>query len=134
MDGSRFDAWTRRRFGLAAGGVAAALTGLIPTGEDAAAKNKRKKRCRKLGQVCTPGGKKKCCGDRFCARSFTFTVADRCCKGGGERCTGEEDATCCTGLCTLAGECFCKTGGQSCDRNGQCCSRKCSGGKCTGPA
>ena len=133
MDGSRFDAWTRRRFGLAAGGVAAALAGLIPTGEDAAAKRKRKKRCRKPGKICTPGGKK-CCGKRFCARPFSFPEADRCCKGGGEPCTGTQDPTCCTGDCTPAGECFCKTGGQPCDRNGQCCSRKCSGGTCTGPA
>jgi hypothetical protein len=133
MDGLRFDAWTRRRFGLAAGGAAAFLAGLIRASDDVAAKKKRRKRCRKLSQVCTQGGKKKCCGDRFCARPFTFTVEDRCCKGGGERCTGEEDPTCCTGICTLAGDCFCKTGGQPCDRNGQCCSGKCSGGTCTGP-
>ena len=134
MDGSRFDAWTRRRIGLAAGGVAAALGGLIPLGEDGTAKKKRKKRCRKLGRLCTQGGKKKCCGNRFCARPFTFPVEDRCCKGGGEQCTVEEASTCCTGECLLTGECFCKTGGQPCDRNGQCCSRKCSGGTCTGPA
>jgi hypothetical protein len=36
MDGARFDAWTRRRFGLTAGGLAAALFG-----EVAAAKKKR---------------------------------------------------------------------------------------------
>ncbi len=132
MDGLRFDAWTRRRFGLAAGGAVATLLGLLGSGTDDA--KAKKKRCRKLGKLCTQGGKKKCCGNRFCARPFTFTAADRCCKGGGEPCTGDEDPTCCTGVCTLAGECFCKTGGQPCDRNGQCCSRKCSGGTCTGPA
>ena len=43
MDDSRFDAWTRRRFGLAAGGLSASLLGLVSL-DDAAAKKKRKKK------------------------------------------------------------------------------------------
>ncbi len=57
MDGSTFDAWTRRRFGLAAGGVLAALASL----HGASAKKKRGKRCKKLCAGCKPGGKRKCC-------------------------------------------------------------------------
>ena len=48
MDGSRFDAWTRRRFGLAAGGAIGSLLGLQIAGSDDAEAKKRKKRCRKL--------------------------------------------------------------------------------------
>jgi hypothetical protein len=40
MEGSRFDAWTRRRFGLAAGGVAGSLFGLLAR---EAAESKKKK-------------------------------------------------------------------------------------------
>ena len=130
MDGSRFDAWTRRRFGLVAGGFAAVLAGLIPGGEDVAARKKRrKKRCKKLGQRCTQGGKKKCCR-KPCARPFGLTQEDRCCKGGGESCTPGPDSACCTGICGVSGECFCKTAGQGCDRDGQCCSKKCTGNLC----
>jgi hypothetical protein len=45
MDGSQFDVWTRRRFGLAAGGLSASLLTLASL-EDAEAK-KRKKRKKK---------------------------------------------------------------------------------------
>ena len=41
MDGSRFDGWTRRRFGLAAGGAVTALLGLAGR-RDAAAKHGNK--------------------------------------------------------------------------------------------
>jgi hypothetical protein len=43
MDGSQFDAWTRRRLGLAAGGLATSLAVLTATGSIAARKGKRKR-------------------------------------------------------------------------------------------
>ena len=58
MDGSRFDAWTRRRLGLVAGSLVTAALGGLHMG-DVEAKNKHQKhkqRCLKLGEVCTPGG------------------------------------------------------------------------------
>jgi hypothetical protein len=54
MDGSRFDTWTRRRFGLAAGGLATALLGLV-TLDDLEARKKRrrkKKKRKKKPNVC----------------------------------------------------------------------------------
>ena len=42
MDTGRFDAWTRRRFGLGVSGLAAGLLG-VATGGDVAAKKKKKK-------------------------------------------------------------------------------------------
>ena len=65
MDSSRFDTWTRRRFGLATGGMVATLARLAsPADADAKNKNKQKKktkkkqRCRKLGQICRQTGKR----------------------------------------------------------------------------
>ena len=98
MDGPEFDAWTRRRFGLAAGGALAALSGSIET---AAKKNKKKrknkKRCRKLQQRCTPGGKRKCCGDLRCAvHSANAGIQTFCCKTEGKSCSDAGD--CCDPL------------------------------------
>ena len=51
MDGSRFDAWTRRRFGLTTGGILAGLLGARSLDDAAAAdKQKRRKRRRKRRQ------------------------------------------------------------------------------------
>lgn len=60
MDGSRFDLWTRRRFGLVAGGAAAVLTGILELdGTTARKKRRRKKRkwrdgtnCRAVDEIC----------------------------------------------------------------------------------
>jgi hypothetical protein len=56
MDEARFDAWTRRRFGLTTGGLLASLVGLALAADDATAKRRRKK-CKKSEKRC---GKKKC--------------------------------------------------------------------------
>jgi hypothetical protein len=104
MDGSRFDAWTRRRFGIATGGVLASLLGGLAV-EDAEAKkhhkhkkhHKRKKRCLKLRASCTPGGKHKCCGDLKCrVDSVDEGVHTVCCKTEGKHC--DDTAECCSGL------------------------------------
>ncbi len=99
MDGTRFDAWTRRRFGLATGGGIAALLALAAA-ETAEAKKrkKRKKRCRKLGRTCKPGGKRKCCGTLKCDRiSFEPNPKNRCCRKAGQPCS--DDLDCCQNLC-----------------------------------
>ena len=90
MDGSRFDAWTRRRFGSAAGSLAAVLL----SGNEAAAKKERK-RCQKAGKTC--GGKKRCCGQLRCAQTGEVNPVDRCCRHteGGSCATS---ADCCLPL------------------------------------
>jgi hypothetical protein len=63
MDDGRFDAWTRRRFGLGFGGLAAGLLGAA-TGQGAVAKKKKKpkgctrkqkQKCRRQDRVCEKG-------------------------------------------------------------------------------
>lgn len=103
MDGPKFDSWTRRRFGLAAGGALAALTGLAGVGA-----KKKRKRCRKLGRKCKPGGKRKCCGQLKCdATGFASQLPKVCCKTKGKPCADERD--CCEGLgcCGAIGELVC---------------------------
>jgi hypothetical protein len=132
MDGSRFDDWTRRRFGLAAGGVVAALLGLNALDVEAKKKKKKKKkkrkkkRCRKLAQVCTQGGKKKCCSGQLCGHSLFSNVGDRCCLPGGATCTAATATDCCTTSCGADNRCFCKGPGQPCNSNSQCCSNVCT--------
>lgn len=103
MNGSRFDAWTRRGLGLAAAGLVASLSGAPGFGAtDAEAK---KKRCRKLQQACKPGARKK-----------------RCCKGQGLLCeivVGLEGRHCCLGV------------GAACTETADCCGfLDCGGGTC----
>lgn len=97
MRGSRFDSWTRRRFGLTAGALAAAHFGLSNLSADARKKHKRrkhKKRCRKLGETCTDGGRA-CCSGRTCGGDPALGTF--CCQQGGETCSGNED--CCNRQC-----------------------------------
>ncbi len=98
MDGPQFDAWTRRRFGLAAGGLAAALAEWHTT--DARKKRKRK-RCRKFGKPCTRGAKRKCCGKLRCdVHSGNGSQQTVCCKTEGKSC--EQVTDCCFPLqCNL---------------------------------
>ena len=103
MDEARFDAWTRRRIGVAAGGLATTLFGLASS--DAAAKKTRKTRCRRLGASCKTGGKRTCCGTLKCSRiSFDASPKTRCCRKKDQPCS--DSADCCAGLCCqLSGTC-----------------------------
>lgn len=98
LDGSQFDAWTRRRFGLVTSGAAAAgLLGLIGLRDtEAKKKNKnKKKKCRKLGQSCDQTQKeKKCCkNSQLCAQVQHKGGGNFCCKQRGQGCGKDED--CC---------------------------------------
>jgi hypothetical protein len=88
MDGSRFDAWTRRHFGLVAGTLAASLLG-IAARDDADAKKKKnrkkKKRCKTLFQGCNPKKKRRCCQSLAC-EAPTGSSAKRCCIDDNESC------------------------------------------------
>jgi hypothetical protein len=115
VDDARFDAWTRRRFGLAAGGLASAILGLAAVGEGEARKKHRRKHKRKHRKRCKPGetrcGKKcvqgTCCPGYYCGEacscgrtveggSFCFTTAFesicRQCESSGD--CGDEGFQC----------------------------------------
>jgi hypothetical protein len=93
MDGARFDAWTRRRFGRFAGGVLAALRGTAPLAEMDAKRKKRKGRCKRVKAACKPGGKRKCCKQLVCRDKGRGDPDFRCCKPDGEACTSSDE--CC---------------------------------------
>jgi hypothetical protein len=105
MDGSRFDAWTRRRFGLATGGAIAAAFGLATL--DAAAtkrkkrRRKKRKRCVKLLRPCRVGGRK-CCHEHVC-QSFDTGANGTffCCKAEGQSCTTGQPQCCPPWLCVI---------------------------------
>jgi hypothetical protein len=105
LDGSRFDAWTRRRLTLATGGLLASLAPLGILDEAAAKKKKRKKkRCRKLGAACTPGAKRKCCDSFTCSTiNLEPGTQTRCCKYTLQACV--DDLECCQGLGCINGIC-----------------------------
>ncbi len=113
MDGPGFDLWTRRRFGQAAGGIAATALALLGLTETEANKKKRrrrrKKRCKKFGDPCVQGGKRKCCGDLRCD-FHNNGVQTVCCRTEGKPCADELD--CCAGLvcCGVPGSGQCEIG------------------------
>lgn len=112
MDGTRFDAWTRRRFGLVTGGAIASILGLAGPGDvDAGNKKRRRRRrkknkktCRKIGQTCNINKKKQ-----------------RCCKSGQD----------CAQVQGLDGDRCCKEANSNCKKNTDCCgTRTCKQGTC----
>lgn len=126
MDGSRFDAWTRRGFGLAAGGLAGSLlaqTGILDT--EAKKKKKKKKcpKCREFAETCSADGKDACCCGLNCRP--VDSTGSFCCRAGSTPCSTSGE--CCSGNC-LQGFCICKFNGQACVSNNQCCSFNCTGG------
>ena len=111
VDDSRFDTWTRRKFGLAAGGAAAggllALAGLDDA--DARRRGRRRRRrpqCRRLGQTCNDEIKEqKCCrASQLCAQVTGRGSGNFCCQQIGSSC--ETSTDCC--------------GNNACDVNFQC--------------
>ena len=116
MDGSRFDAWTRRKFGLAiGGGVASALgLGLLDAAD---AKKGNSKRCKRFQATCNPNGKK-CCKGLDCEEGA-------CCKKLGTKCT--DGSECCgTGICDnvvpeSTKTICCNLEGNFCKKDTNCC-------------
>jgi len=130
MDASRFDAWTRRRLGLVVGGGIASLAGLSLL-EDAEAKKKKKKRCRKSLQPC--GGKKKCCKELTCDDTLG-TEGNVCCKPLQGTCADQSECcgeTICDDVQGLSGLRCCVVVGEPCTATQDCCGNNaCSGGEC----
>jgi hypothetical protein len=124
MDGSRFDAWTRRQFGYFIGGFAS-LFGLAAIDEVEAKKkhkHKKKKKCKKLLVTC--GGKKKCCKGLTCDTRFG-TTGTICCKPLQRPCTDAGECCNAFGLCAnvdgLTGERCCTGVTGSCTVKEDCC-------------
>jgi len=131
MDAKHFDAWTRRRFGLAAGSAIAALFAL----RDADHVGARKRRCKKLGRACAFSGGH-CCGKLQCDYNyFTDSVPNDtfCCKPDGASCTSHE--SCCSTYCEADTD-TCKTcRGRDCTGQPDCCPQwGCEKGFCGGCA
>lgn len=132
MDGSCFDLWTRRRFGLAAGGGLAALAGLAGVGEA----KRRKQRCRKPGQACGKG--KRCCGNLAC--DTTPGGPGRfCCQELGAACANDKqccgDQLLCSDRIGVTEFFCCGITDAPCGGTGDCCgSLVCDAGSCKLPS
>jgi hypothetical protein len=123
MDGTRFDLWTRRRFGAAAGGVAASLLSFLTPASIAARKRKKKKkkRCTTLGVLCA--GAPACCGDLRCdiIGGGTASQIKLCCKRQG---SCRFNADCCVQrYCNAQKVCVaCEQANAACTPSGgECC-------------
>jgi hypothetical protein len=114
MDAKRFDRLTRslkdassRRALLQ--GVATTTVGLVTLQFDREAEakknRKRKKRCRRLGQSCSPAGKRKCCKRNGVICDDTALNRFRCCEAAGASCAAASeccDNNCVLGICRLS--------------------------------
>jgi hypothetical protein len=108
MDGSTFDRWTRRRVGLLAGGVVAALLRLSALDALAARKRRKKKKKRhgkSAGATCKAT-------DEIC------TGPEECCSGACANLPSSETAVCRRETCVMASE--------DCLTHGDCCAGGCS--------
>jgi hypothetical protein len=125
MNGSHFDVWTRRRFGLATGGALAAL-GLASFDAAEGRRKKRKKRCRKLHQTCDLDGKtKRCCKDLACIDETNDPDVGACCRPAQMSC--EEESQCCLSFecqqaIELLGKRCCAPFGVFCQEDSDCCA------------
>lgn len=151
MDDSRFDAWTRRRFGLAAGGAAAALLGralLLPSPAGARKKSRKKLElnsfgCVDVGKPCR-GRDVKCCSGICQGKKPKKGEKDRsrCVAHHVLGCEADEDF--CAGvivMCGTNGTCvrttgkasFCGAGGpcQACRKDKDCEADHGPGAACT---
>jgi hypothetical protein len=84
-------------------GVAGGLLVRLGLAADTSARRKhrrKKKRCRKLGETCVVGGKRKCCAGRTCsAVGADGDPQTRCCLENGAPCQQDQDC-CAPGLCS----------------------------------
>lgn len=114
MEDHRFDAWTRRRFGLASGGLLATLAGFgTDAGTDAKPDRKPKKCTRKevkCGKKCVKG---ECCPGKACDEACTCQRT----TSGATACLSDE-----VFLCDEATAC---SKNSDCGRFGRCVPSDC---------
>lgn len=108
MEGSRFDRWTRRRFGTTAAGLLGTILALqaVPEADARHRKKKRRKRnrCLDLAKACTQSHEQ-CCGKLEC-QDFGRPTGFRCCKPEGASCSKNRNDECCPDLtCDSGGTC-----------------------------
>jgi hypothetical protein len=137
MDGSRFDAWTRRRFGVATAGAVAAVIRLIERDSTTAKREHRHKipSCKKLKQPCKR--QHQCCDRvrRLTCDKVGSLPKRRCCYDYRTICSGV-DGECCRNLTCgavkgLDGRRCCAEAGGSCRGANDCClGALCVGGVC----
>ena len=82
MDGTSFDRWTRRRVGVAAGGLAGVLLSATGLGEVAA---KKKKCCLPVRATCSSDSQ--CCKGSVCGQRVGIDTISVCCVPDGQPCT-----------------------------------------------
>lgn len=126
LDETRFDTSTRRRFGLAVGGAAASVLGLLGaiglSDDDASAadrndrdrnndrdrrrrRRRRRNQCQKLGQTCDETRRRqRCCNDtQLCAQVPDLGTGTFCCKQLSQSCRDNTDCCgrnrCRSGIC-----------------------------------
>jgi hypothetical protein len=134
MESERFDAWTRRRFGMMAGGVTAAILSFVSAG-DVGAKKHGKVRCRKELQSCDPADKKqRCCSGLNCD-VFDEQVGLRCCLGLRSHCDMSANHCCgeltCGSAVGLRGSRCCAGKQGLCSEDADCCvGLGCGQGRC----
>jgi hypothetical protein len=136
MDSLRFDAWTRRRIGLATGGMAAfIISAIAPGGLNARKKRKKKKRCKKVTQSCKTGKhKRRCCNGLRCDQVEDLD-GRHCCRPLQATC-GETNECCLNFFCGMVNELppgtHCCGGSQvPCTEDADCCfNNPCTDGLC----
>lgn len=115
MDGSRFDAWTRRRFGGAVIGALVTVVALAakPAAADGDLRRKRKKRrarkrldnraCEAHRTSCNPKNERRlCCAPLACAQ-VPELGGFHCCARRFQPCT--QDSDCCNNTVCRDGAC-----------------------------
>ena len=115
MDGSRFDAWTRRRFGSAVVGALAAVLGHA-AGYDAAGKTRRHKgkrkhtkprfrnrKCEPHRTSCNPKNERRLCCAPLACGEVPELGGHHCCARRFQGCT--QDSDCCNNTVCRDGAC-----------------------------
>jgi hypothetical protein len=115
MDGSRFDAWTRRRFGGAVVGALAMVAGLSakPVVADGDLRRKRKKRharkrfdhraCEPHRTSCNPENERRLCCAPLACGEVPELGGHHCCARRFQSCTLDSD--CCNNTVCRDGAC-----------------------------
>jgi hypothetical protein len=145
MVGSRFDSWTRRRFGLTTAGAIASVLRLIERDRTTAKNNHKRKHgslpCRKLKQSCkrhgSSGVKRNCCDRvrRLECDKVGFSRRYYCCYDYQTICSGTAGECCrdlkCGTVPGLSGRRCCAEAGAACRSANDCCDGvTCSAGFC----